>query len=161
MSSEVRIRDRHVGDIGWSLMRQAELYAWEHGYAQVFETYVAQGVPGFLERFDGAKDGMWIAEQDGRRLGCIAVQHTDEGAQLRWFFVEEGARGLGIGSALLAHALDFCRRAGYAHVFLWTCSDLEAAARRYGDVGFVCTETAPCPWKESVVQERWDLALTP
>lgn len=104
----ITLRDRRPGDLGWLLMRQAELYADEFGYAPVFETYVAAGLPPFLDNEDPEKDRVWIAEADGpdvgqavgaarpgpagamppsryvgalaqsRRVGAIAIQHDPE-----------------------------------------------------------------------------------
>ncbi len=140
-------------------MRQAEIYT-AHGYDAVFETYVAKGLAPFLERFDPALDGLWIAELEGRRAGCIAIQHGDEGAQLRWFFVDEDARGQGIGRQLLETALAFCRDAGHTQVMLWTMSDLVAARRLYERAGFRLVAETEAPWHASERQQQWMLQLS-
>lgn len=147
------------GDLGWSFMRQAEIYA-AHGYAPVFETYLARGLAPFVEGFDPRLDGLWVAEAGGDRVGCIAIQHTTDGAQLRWFFVEEAARGQGIGRRLLETALGFCRDAGYEHVFLWTMSDLHDARRLYERAGFRLVAETDAPWLSTERQQHWasDLA---
>lgn len=41
-------------------------------------------------------------------------------AHLRWFIVDDSARGSGAGRTLLAKALDFARRQGFAETHLWT-----------------------------------------
>lgn len=147
-------------------MRQAELYAQEFRYTQVFEDYVIRSFAPFVERFDPRKDGFWVAEMDGERVGAIAIQHdatepSGAVAQLRWFFVESTARGHGLGRALLDQALTFCLQAGYAKVWLWTVDDLHAARRQYERVGFrlVHTEPEPCAWAPWGREQRWELRL--
>jgi GNAT superfamily N-acetyltransferase len=162
----LRVRPRQAGDIGWACMRQAELYAKEFRYSQVFEDYVVRSFAPFLERFEARRDGLWVAELDGRRVGCIAIQHDAEdqsgsSAQLRWFFVESDARGHGVGRALLDQAIAFCHKAGYGSIWLWTVDDLAAARRQYERAGFrlVHTEREPCAWAPWGHEQRWELKL--
>lgn len=157
------LREARVGDLGWSFERQAVVYHAEFGYDASFERYVAEGLAPYLRAFDPALDRMWVAENDGRRVGCIAVHHVEDRprwAKLRWYLVEKEARGSGVGARLLATALDFARDAGYEGVFLWTVDDLHAARRQYERAGFVLAEEAPCPWAAGR-QQRWDLTLAP
>ncbi len=157
-SPTVKIRAGRPGDLGWAFMRQAEIYT-AHGYDPVFETYVAKGLAPFLEGFDPGLDGLWIAELDGRRVGCIAIQHTAREAQLRWYFVDEASRGRGIGKRLLDTALGFCRDAGYTGVHLWTMSDLAAARRQYEKAGFRLITETDAPWLATERQQQWALDL--
>ena len=163
------LRPQKVGDLGWACERQATLYAQEFGYLPVFEHYVLRSVVPFLERFDPALDGLWVAEDRGRRLGCVAIQHDPDRAQgadapwakLRWFFVEKEARGQGVGKALLDHAVSFARRAGHRGLHLWTVDDLHDARRLYEKAGFrlVHTEREPCAWAPWGHEQRWELVL--
>jgi GNAT superfamily N-acetyltransferase len=162
----LRIRPRQAGDIGWACMRQAELYAQESRYLPVFEDYVVRSFAPFVERFDPSRDGLWVAELDGRRVGCVAIQHDAQDpagatAQLRWYFVEPDARGHGVGQALLDTALGFTRRAGYGLLWLWTVDDLAAARRQYERLGFrlAHTEPEPCAWAPWGREQRWELRL--
>lgn len=147
-------------------MRQAELYATEFRYTPVFEEYVLRSFIPFLERFDAAKDGLWVAERDGQRVGCIAIQHDPQRpgwAQLRWYFVESSARGQGLGQQLLDTALAFVRAAGYAGVWLITIDDLHAARHQYERAGFhlVYTDPKPCAWAAWAREQHWELAMRP
>lgn len=162
----MRVRPRQVGDIGWACMRQAELYAKEFRYLPVFEDYVIRSFAPFVERFDRAQDGLWVAELGGRRVGCIAIQHDAQDprgswAQLRWYFVESDARGQGVGRALLDQAIAFCHKAGHQGIWLWTVDDLTAARRQYEHAGFrlVHTEAEPCAWAPWGREQRWELKL--
>lgn len=160
----VQIRVRQSGDLAWAVQRHATLYATEFGYAPLFEDYVLRSVSPFLEQFDAARDGFWVADQGGHRVGCIAIQHDVERpgwAQLRWYLVEPGARGQGVGKALLDQAIGFSRKAGYQGIWLRTVDDLHAARRHYERAGFqlVHTDAVPCPWAPWGHEQRWELAF--
>ena len=159
-----RIRARQVGDVGWACMRQAELYAQEFRYSAVFEDYVIQSFGPFVAGFDARRDQLWVAELDGRRAGCIAIQHDPERlgwAKLRWYFVEKDARGHGLGKALLDAAVAFSRKAGYKGILLWTVDDLGDARRQYEKAGFrlAFTDAEPCAWAPWGHEQRWELDL--
>ena len=137
------------------------LYQQEYGLASVFREYVERGVRRLVEDFDASRACILIPEVDGRPMGSIAIAPSaDDTAQLRYFLLEPEARGYGLGYRLVDAALDFCRRAGYAHVFLETFSRLTAARTIYRRRGFRITETHPNPaWGEDILEERWDLDL--
>lgn len=156
------IRAGRLGDLGVCFHRQAVVYNEDFGYSHVFETYVAKGLPTFLEQHDPVKDRLWVAERNGRPVGWVAIQHHPERsgwAQLRWFLVEKAARGHGIGRALLTEALAFAKHAGYEGILLWTVSDLASARRLYEGAGFRLVEERkePCPWAEWAHEQRWEL----
>jgi N-acetylglutamate synthase-like GNAT family acetyltransferase len=104
---------------------------------------------------------LWIAERDGRIVGCIAIVAASPlTAQLRWFLVEPSARGCGLGQRLLDEALGFCRECGYAEAFLWTESALQAAAHLYQSAGFRKTaEKSGRMWGVELVEEKYELKL--
>jgi GNAT superfamily N-acetyltransferase len=148
------------GDLGSIVRLHGVLYALECGFDPTFEAYVAVPLADFV-RSRNDRDCLWIAEHAGGIVGCIAIVGTSETeAQLRWFLVDPAARGLGLGSRLLHEAIAFCKRCGYATVFLWTVSELTAAARRYRSFGFDKVEEKPGRhWGVSVVEEKYVLAL--
>jgi DNA-binding MarR family transcriptional regulator/GNAT superfamily N-acetyltransferase len=161
-SPRLTLREERVGDLGWLFWRQAAVYAQEFGYSRVFERYVCDGLPAYLDHYDPGRDHLWVAELDGRPVGGIAVHHVDDRpgwAKLRWFLVEAEARGHGAGTRLLDQAVAFCRDAGYEGVFLWTVDDLAAARRLYQKAGFQLVETDPdaCPWAAWGHEQRWEL----
>ena len=45
--------------------------------------------------------------------------------QLRWFLIEPGARGKGLGKKLLHEAVEFSRQKKYENIILWTIRHLE------------------------------------
>lgn len=155
--------DLRPGDIGHIVERHGTLYARERGWDHTFEAYVARPLAEFALSYDAERERIWLAESAGRVVGSIAIVDAGgDDAQLRWFLVEPECRGMGVGTRLIDEALAFCRATGRRRVFLWTVRGLEAAAHLYARAGFRVTESLPGePWGAAVVEQRWDLELTP
>jgi ribosomal protein S18 acetylase RimI-like enzyme len=149
------------GDIGHIIYLHSTFYAEEHNLDHTFEGYVASGLGEFAKAFDDRKDCLWVAEDEGHIVGSIAIAgHNHLTAQLRWFLVAPQARGCGLGGRLLQSTLDFCRERGFKSIFLWTLSDLKAAAHLYQRAGFVRTEQKTHEiWGAVRTEERYDLIL--
>jgi GNAT superfamily N-acetyltransferase len=125
------------GDLGWVVMAHGEQYAAEFGWDGTFEALVARIVADYAADHDPAREGAWIAERDGRRVGCVfCVRKDDETAQLRILLVTPEGRGLGLGRQLVDRTVAFARTAGYRRVVLWTNDPLAAARRIYLERGF-------------------------
>jgi GNAT superfamily N-acetyltransferase len=146
---ELRIRtaDR-PGDLGWIVLAHGELYAAEHGWDTTFEAHVARTVAGLGEITDPGRERAWIAELDGRRVGCVACAATAEPdvAQLRVLLLHPDARGQRLGVRLVHTCLDFARAAGYRRMRLWTTDVLEVARSIYVDAGFRLVKETPQRW---------------
>jgi ribosomal protein S18 acetylase RimI-like enzyme len=149
------------GDIGYIIHLHGILYAQEYCLDHTFEGYVADGLGNFAISFDERKDCLWLAEEGGQIAGSIAIAgQADLTAQLRWFLVHPEARGSGLGGRLLRDALDFCRTREFRSVFLWTISELNAAAHLYQRAGFRRTEQKTHQlWGARRTEERYDLTL--
>lgn len=104
---------------------------------------------------------MWIAELGGQIVGSVGiVGDSSSEAQLRWFLVHPTQRGRGLGRILLNKAARFCRDHEFKSVYLWTVSDLKAAAHLYQLAGFRKTEEKTHQlWGKTLTEERYDLAL--
>jgi len=127
------------GDLGWVVMAHGELYAREFGWDASFEALVAGIVADYARGHDPARESAWIAEVDGRRVGCVfcvADPERPDTALLRILLVDPGARGLGIGGRLVDAVLEFARAAGQRRVRLWTNHPLAAARHLYLERGF-------------------------
>jgi GNAT superfamily N-acetyltransferase len=146
------------GDLGTIVHLHGTLYAREYGFDASFEAYVAGPLSELVLR-GSSRERLWIAERDGKFLGCVAiVDASDDIAQLRFYLVVPEARGTGIGRRLLEEAVAFARDEGYVSIFLWTVSALEAAAHLYRAAGFVKVEEVPgTPWGVPVVEEKYVL----
>jgi DNA-binding MarR family transcriptional regulator/N-acetylglutamate synthase-like GNAT family acetyltransferase len=155
---------RHLarpGDFGWVVERHGALYHAEYGWDVTFESLVAGIVAKFVDQFDAERERVWIAERQGRRVGCVfVVRASKRVAKLRLFLVEPDARGLGIGHHLVQELLAFARDAGYYTVRLWTQSNLLAARRIYAEVGFRLIDSEPnASFGQDLVSETWELRL--
>jgi GNAT superfamily N-acetyltransferase len=79
---------------------------------------------------------VWIAFLGDAPVGTLSAYCRPEGLHLRSMGVHPGARGHGVGRALLAVAERFGRDRGLARVFLRTTPFLNAAIALYSRVGF-------------------------
>jgi DNA-binding MarR family transcriptional regulator/GNAT superfamily N-acetyltransferase len=137
----------------------ATFYAKAHGFGAAFEAVVAGGLAGFGPRMDKPRNRLWRATQAGRIVGTIAIDGEDLGANhahLRWFIVDDGVRGGGVGHKLLAAALAFCDKRKFAETHLWTFRGLDIARRLYEANGFVLSEERPGgQWGKKVLEQRF------
>jgi GNAT superfamily N-acetyltransferase len=132
------------GDLGWVVMAHGELYAAEFGWNTEFEALVAKIVADYAAKHDDSREAAWIAEQDGRRVGCVFCVAADEQtAQLRILLVDPTGRGRGLGARLVDDCLEFARQAGYKRMKLWTNHPLAAARKIYLSRGFTLTSEDP------------------
>ena len=115
----------------------------------------------FVRDFKPGREQCWVAERAGMMAGAVfVVDAGDDVAQLRLLHVEPWARGLGIGSALVAECVRFAREAGYRTVRLWTHTVLTSARRIYEGQGFRIVETAEHHTFGKAEQgETWELSL--
>ncbi len=156
------------GVVGEVVRAHAAFYAREWSFGPFFEAKVAREMGAFLHRYDPARDRLFRAgdEADGVRfLGSLTVDGGDPdlaggAAHLRWFIVADGARGRGVGGALMRAGLDFLAEAGFRSCHLTTFAGLDPARRLYESAGFVLAgETEAESWGTRVVEQRFTLDL--
>jgi len=135
------------GDLGWMVQSHGEIYAAEYGWDSTFEALVARIVADFAADPDRPGQRGWIAELDGRRVGCVLCVPAEDDvaaggttAQLRILLVDPAARGNGIGARLVDVCLSFARGAGYQRMKLRTNDPLVAARQIYVSRGFALVE---------------------
>ncbi|WP_035792023.1 GNAT family N-acetyltransferase [Kitasatospora mediocidica] len=138
------------GDLGWVVMAHGEQYAAEFGWDGSFEALVASIVADFAtdreptHKGGPVRDAGWIAELDGRRVGCVLCVGVDaQTAKLRLLLVAPAARGHRLGTRLVDQCVEFARDAGYRRMQLWTNHPLVAARRIYLTAGFRLVQEEP------------------
>jgi GNAT superfamily N-acetyltransferase len=164
-----------VGAIPGALDRvvamHAGYYAREHGMGEIFERKVAEGLSEFLPRAQRPRNRLWLAttvessdqagqtRKAGQIVGSIAIDGEDLGggqAHLRWFILDDGCRGQGVGAALLRNAVEFVEAAGFDRTVLWTFKGLDAARHLYEREGFrLAEEYAGAQWGVSLMEQRF------
>lgn len=127
------------GTIGRIADLHATYYARHWNFGLFFEAKVASELSAFLTSCDAARDGIWLAVEDGQVQGGVFIDGSralTEGAHLRWFILAEHLHGGGIGRRLIREAVDFCDLRKVERIYLWTFAGLHAARRLYEDFGF-------------------------
>jgi len=158
---EITLRPPRAGEYGAIIAGHGRLYAAEYGFDETFEGLVAEIVASFLKRHDPARECALVADKGGAVVGsvfCVAADATT--AKLRLLYVDEAARGAGLGRRLTRAAIDFARAAGYRRMVLWTNDVLTAARRIYENEGFALTDREPHrSFGVDLVGEIWERGL--
>jgi GNAT superfamily N-acetyltransferase len=157
-------KDYLPGSIGRIVELHARYYCEHAGFGLPFEAKVARELSGFCEGYVGERDGLWLALQDGKIEGSIAIDgsHVAQGgAHLRWFITSDNVRGTGVGTALLATAVEFCKSRRYERVHLWTFEGLGAARHLYEKFGFrLVQQQRGAQWGAEVNEQQFELLLS-
>jgi len=159
---DVLLREPGPGDLGWIVQRNAALYTAEYGWNTDYEGLVARIVADFAEDHDPHLERVWIAELDGRPVGCVMCVRDEApgAARLRLLLVEPDARGLGIGDRLVGACVEFARGVGYREMVLWTNDILSSARRIYHRHGFVLLDEKPHrSFGADLIGQDWRLDL--
>ena len=78
----------------------------------------------------------FVATKGGKTLGTVALADKGEYGEVKSMFVDEAARGLGVGAALLDRVEAAARAKGLPALMLETGNLLHAAHRLYARAGF-------------------------
>lgn len=147
------------GMIGRITEMHGSYYAREHQFGAFFEAKVAAGLAEFSSRLDKPDNQIWLATLDDRVVGAVAIDGEDLGnndAHLRWFILDDGCRGSGVGRKLMAAAMAFCDARAFAAVHLWTFNKLTAARKLYESFGFVLSkEWQGDQWGSSLTEQQF------
>ncbi|ARC92398.1 MarR family transcriptional regulator [Vibrio coralliilyticus] len=158
---EYTLREPQSGDMGWITHRQGLLYKNEYQWDWRFEALVSQIVGDFVINYNPEFERCWVAEMDGEVVGSVfIVRQDDTTAKLRLLYVEEAARGLGLGRKLVDECVQFSREKGYKRIEFWTNSVLVSARRIYEAAGFKLIKEEPHhSFGQDLVGQTWALDL--
>lgn len=147
------------GVVGRITEMHAAFYSRYSGFGQFFESRVASGLAEFVGRLDQPCNQVWLAILNDRIVGSIAIDGQDMGdnqAHLRWFILDDGCRGSGVGRRLLAEAVAFSDRQGFDIIELSTFKGLDAARQLYESAGFVLSlEEQGSQWGSVVTEQQF------
>jgi ribosomal protein S18 acetylase RimI-like enzyme len=104
----------------------------------------------YVERLDGPprpltddysdvvrRSPVTVAERGGEVVGLIVLGVDDEGFFVDNVAVDPAHQGSGVGRALLEHAEDEARRAGFSSLYLYTHEKMAENLALYSRVGYV------------------------
>ena len=95
-------------------------------------TWDERGYHRDLRDVEAAYVAFFVAELDGRIVGTAGL--SDEGSLERFYVLPE-ARGVGVGSALLAAVAEEARRRGHSELEIWSDKRFTDAHRLYQRLG--------------------------
>jgi GNAT superfamily N-acetyltransferase len=161
--TEIKFHGYYPGVVGKITEIHAVYYNEHWGFDVSFETQVGRELSEFISKFDGDRDGLWVATKNEKFAGAIAIDgqmaHT-EGARLRWFIVAPGFQNAGLGKDLISQAVEFCRKKKYPKVLLWTFEGLDDARRLYERENFRLCETHDADqWGQHIKEQKFELIL--
>jgi DNA-binding MarR family transcriptional regulator/N-acetylglutamate synthase-like GNAT family acetyltransferase len=161
-SKDYQLRDLAIGDIGWITHRQAVLYTQEYDWDNTYEALVAEILAAYVRNFDRKWERSWIAEREGQVIGSVfLMKKSEEVAQLRLLYVEQTARGLGVGGRLVDECIRFAKAKGYRKMTLWTNDCLTSARKIYLAAGFkLVRQEKHHSFGKDLVGQTWDLDLS-
>lgn len=164
----ISFRDVTADDFAWVRELHRVIYLDQLGWPPSFMATVDALLDTLFPRLLAAQhdprrnERGWIAMHDGEPVGAIfVVNHRASTAKLRMLVVNDAARGLGIGTALIARVIAFARECDYARIDLWTESTLSAARRLYAAAGFRIVDETPSEIVRGATAETWRLDFTP
>lgn len=138
------------------------VYRREYGLNDTFVGSVADGVRrARAAGWPQTGGGVWLLDGTVGLLGALAL--TRESAELgrvRWFVLDVGLRGRGLGGRMLRELLARAYELGFAQLELETFSALHVAARLYRAVGFqLVSETPRTDFGAPITFQRYELTL--
>ena len=145
--------------LGRVISMHAEFYSRNYDFGVEFETKVGAEMAEFLSRISYPTNEVWAAVKDDRIVGSVSIDGEDIGdgiAHLRWFIMDDEARGSGAGKKLLESALHFVDKSGFRETHLWTFKGLDAARKLYEKSGFkLVHEEAGRQWGREVLEQKF------
>jgi GNAT superfamily N-acetyltransferase len=155
-------RESSSKDVNTVVRLHLDVYESEYGLDRSFARDVATRLAELRRRgWPGPREGLWIAEADGRAVGSITLNDQGGGlGRLGHLVLTPETRGSGAGRRLVEQVLEAARAAGYERLELGTFSDLSTAGSLYRSVGFVMVSTErSVRWGREMEWQRYELEL--
>ena len=162
--SEINIRTFRPGDEEYVATAHVRIYVGEFGFNPKFSEYVVKIARGFAAAPKKEREELWIAEDDGKPVGCILLLETEDPAigQIRQFLVEKEYRGRGIGGMLTDAVMAKAKECRYQKLILQTGDLQEIARAHYAHMGFHMVKKWPNEWTTDGkvhYDEEWEMSL--
>jgi len=150
------------GDIGSIIKLHGEYYHRHNGFDASFEPYVAIPLSEFAIR-SNPRERIWIVARGAEVKGSIAIVDIgNDGAQLRWYLLDDDMQGRGIGRELIQLALAFVAERKYKRVILWTVIDQARAIEIYIKNGFrLIEEKRHRQWGADLTEQCYEFTASP
>ncbi|MGD9034387.1 MAG: GNAT family N-acetyltransferase [Desulfobacteraceae bacterium] len=153
----------YPGVVGKITEIHATYYYENWGFDVSFETQVGRELSEFIMDFEENRDGFWVAKINGEFAGAVAIDGSgaDKGeARLRWFIVPPKFQNRGVGGTLIKRAIDFCKKANFRRVYLWTFEGLDEARSLYEREGFrLSQEHDVYQWGQDIREQKFEMDL--
>ncbi|MCC7055177.1 MAG: GNAT family N-acetyltransferase [Gemmatimonadaceae bacterium] len=155
------LRPHRPGDIAYVTQRTIASVMEEFEFNAAYEIARLEKSAAFLSQFDAERDCAWVAERDGVVVGWVLVERADaKVARLSLLHVESQARGIGIGRRLIAEAIQFATRAGYATLRVELFDPMKTARLLVHGAGFNHTGESPhVGYGRAMHRQEWELRL--
>jgi N-acetylglutamate synthase-like GNAT family acetyltransferase len=131
----VEVREAQSGDLA-DVRRLLREYASALPFALDFQAFDEElaTLPGRYAPPDGR---LLVGSLDGRVVGCVGVRRLDEQTcEMKRLFVNDDARGSGLGRVLAEASIAAARGLGYRRMRLDTLPGMQTAQALYARLGF-------------------------
>ncbi|MFK5978305.1 MAG: helix-turn-helix domain-containing GNAT family N-acetyltransferase [Rhizobiaceae bacterium] len=160
MKDEVVVHEGYTpGLIGKVAAMHALYYSKHSGFGADFEALVAGGLAEFIPRLGSPKNAIWYATKRGTIVGSLTIDGEDLDdniAHLRWFIVDDGLRGAGLGRRFMQAVVDYCDEQKFDEIHLWTFQGLDAARKLYEVFDFALVdEQSGSQWGKEVIEQKF------
>lgn len=111
----------------------------EHQVPKVGTAYADPQLDAMFEAYDAAGSVYYVVENDGKIIGGAGIGPLpgEPGTcELQKMYFLPEARGLGLGTQMMAKCLEFAKASGYRKCYLETMPNMEAAQKLYQKSGF-------------------------